>query len=461
MSTVDISDVGPIRKLQIPVEPGTVVVLEGGNGKGKSTALRAVATGIKEKGGGLTPRDFTTSGTISLPGVTVRIGARVSAKGEASHGFVLVDTSGVGQLINPGVKDPAAADKKRLQALVDIAGIQPAALKLNEFLGDLKGFEIPDKPVTEIVSALKRWLDAQSRDAEGKANTAQGALQQIGEIPDPSGEDVRGPEEVQRQLVAADNEASNLRARQAEAREASESISQAATDIPSVEETAKASEAASAEVAALRERLASAEATAQAAKLAAESAQQQHATLDRLKAKVANGVSEQDVLDADAKLKALKEEHAAAVKHKADSELATQLRQQAAELKAEIEQQEGTAKHLRGLAAKTPELLSVAVDDLEGWTIDKSLRLCCEHARGAIPFSELSPGEQAIRAIEVVSKRASVDESQLPIGVLPQDVLESLDQENRAKLVEFARESGMCIISGLASSGDVTANVIK
>ena len=55
-----ISSVGAIKDIDIPIVPGTVVVLRGANGSGKSTvqeAIRMAATAGSKTKGSLTPQD--------------------------------------------------------------------------------------------------------------------------------------------------------------------------------------------------------------------------------------------------------------------------------------------------------------------------------------------------------------------------------------------------------------------
>jgi len=81
MSTIELTDCGPVKALSIPVQPG-VVVLRGRNDIGKSESLKAVSKllGGKET---ISCRQGAVNGTVEGFGVKVSLGkARTSARGE-------------------------------------------------------------------------------------------------------------------------------------------------------------------------------------------------------------------------------------------------------------------------------------------------------------------------------------------------------------------------------------------
>ena len=106
MTQVTVQEVGPIHHVSIDLVPGRVTEITGGNGAGKSTALRAVQTAIEGKTSGLSPRDGRKHGTIEFNGLTCRIGLKMTTRGERASAFAVVDDGqSILQFINPGLKD--------------------------------------------------------------------------------------------------------------------------------------------------------------------------------------------------------------------------------------------------------------------------------------------------------------------------------------------------------------------
>ncbi len=128
--TIEIDHVGPVRHLTIPIpEQGGVVVLRGRNGSGKTTVLDGVESLYnKSARKGLRPNDAAPSGSVEGLGVTVRLGRSNTVTGELVCESLdgRVDPS---QLVDPGIKDPLAADSRRLATLIRLAGVTITADK--------------------------------------------------------------------------------------------------------------------------------------------------------------------------------------------------------------------------------------------------------------------------------------------------------------------------------------------
>lgn len=167
---VTIKDVGPIHQLSIPVPPeGGIVVLTGRNGAGKSEALAATEKLIRGTGS-LTKRDrCLTSGVVQGFGATIKVGAKTTRSGELEV-TSLEDRLHVSDLVDPQIKDPDAADAKRIKALVSLSGvaIDPQSFYL--------GFEKVVAPAIrnvadpiESAALAKRALEAEARVVEASA----------------------------------------------------------------------------------------------------------------------------------------------------------------------------------------------------------------------------------------------------------------------------------------------------
>ncbi len=82
MSTIELTNIGPIEHLVIPVpERGGLCVLRGRNGRGKTKALEAVESALTGRGK-LDVRDGALRGEVEAFGVTLKIGRSTRRTGE-------------------------------------------------------------------------------------------------------------------------------------------------------------------------------------------------------------------------------------------------------------------------------------------------------------------------------------------------------------------------------------------
>src|SRR6266404_4139136 len=117
---IEITNIGPITHLTIPVpKDGGVAILRGKNGAGKSNALEAVDT-LLSKRGEIQTRDGADSSTVSAFGATLRLSRRLSRTGELEVSS-LEGRFSLADLVDPQIKDPSAADGKRIKALIQLA----------------------------------------------------------------------------------------------------------------------------------------------------------------------------------------------------------------------------------------------------------------------------------------------------------------------------------------------------
>lgn len=104
-------------KLEMP-EPG-VYELHGANGVGKSSVQRAIARGFGQKQFDVPLRRGATEGYVKYDGsVLLRIGKVNRQSGRAD--ISMVSSSPVADFIEPGLKDPEAAARVRVQSLLSI-----------------------------------------------------------------------------------------------------------------------------------------------------------------------------------------------------------------------------------------------------------------------------------------------------------------------------------------------------
>lgn len=167
---ITIDNIGPIQHLELPAAPGTITVLRGQNGCGKSTALSSVAA-LTRGEGRLTSRDGTTGGTAEGFGVTIRVGRGGANRRTGDLTIEAVeDKLSIADFVEPNVKDPIAADARRLKALISLAGVTADPTIYHDICGGESQFNELITPQTieatdPIVMAerVKRDLESASR----------------------------------------------------------------------------------------------------------------------------------------------------------------------------------------------------------------------------------------------------------------------------------------------------------
>lgn len=121
----EIENIGPIKAVKIPIPiGGGLLVMKGRNGAGKSTVLntfeRALGKDVK-----LSKNERAVgSGHFESPfGVSLKVSQTIR-KTEEDGGLtveVLDDEFQIADLVDPREKDQAAADRRRLKALLRVA----------------------------------------------------------------------------------------------------------------------------------------------------------------------------------------------------------------------------------------------------------------------------------------------------------------------------------------------------
>lgn len=183
MAAIEVKDIGPITRLTLDIpEKGGIVVLKGRNGRGKSLALEGIdrLTGGK---GRVDKRDGTLSGTIAGLGVTLNVVRSATRSGELEVDS-LGDRLSVDDLVVPPIKDPTAADSRRIKALVRLAGVEADVSRFRglfasaEEYADLVSSDAAatDDMVT-MAAKIKRDCDAAARSAEKDATKAEAAAE--------------------------------------------------------------------------------------------------------------------------------------------------------------------------------------------------------------------------------------------------------------------------------------------
>lgn len=489
-STIQITNVGPISSLELALpDGGGVVVLQGHNGAGKSTAIRAVhaLAGAKEED--LTPRDGEATGDIVGCGAHIHLS--VASKKRATRGGSLAVKSlgsdvDPGVLVDPGLVDPEAADMRRARVLCSLAGVKPDITQFRRLLED-------SAELDEIVSAEARATDSlpamarlvkrdiekaarASEDARKQAETRAGALMtSIGDL------DLRGETDEVKLRAAVDKSLRDLSeakgaARGAEERRKAFESAKAALDaatlaggMPTVSEAEESVAMATSLrdekqrlVEDLRDSLREAEAElATAVAVLTERV----SMLNAARRATASLKASQDVVVAglgdegptSERIAELEKFYAEA---RAAQERGTLIRQalhhqeQAQEQSIEAQMHESRAERLRQAARGCWDVVAEAVARLGVAGLRfRDGRLVIDHGRGEVPFADLSEGERWSAALPACL--AAVGRGGLL--AISQEAWEGLDPNNRARVQAAAREAGAWILTAEATDGDLRA----
>lgn len=172
---VTIEDVGPIKHVEIPLQPGRVTLLTGSNGAGKTQSLKAInaLAGSDADKKALTVRDGQKTGRISGLGREVKLTLKQTRDTGDISVMVVEDGFSLQQFVNPGYATPEGNDKSRLQNLASVLGIEVTKDSMAELLGGPKIFSatVSKKTLTAadpaaMVASLKKDIDTQALELE-------------------------------------------------------------------------------------------------------------------------------------------------------------------------------------------------------------------------------------------------------------------------------------------------------
>lgn len=498
MDRVEIKNVGPIERLTIPIpEDGGVVVITGENGNGKTHAIDSIKALNDDKAAkkALRMSDGARSGEIIGMGVKVRLGRSNTRR---TNQLVCKEIEGhvdPSQLVDPGIKDPKAADERRLKSLIRLAGIKIGAdawcagipvareeMDIRELVGDdpVLTAEKIRRRVHEIASAKKRL-------AASKASEAASIAKEIESIDF----NIPSQEELQKAFEDATSELEKAKSMQferaamykdfANAKQSFDNLTSTLTpmepivgairvndaNIKRVREKADSLEKQIAELLELQKRnqadLVLLETAAEdfSAKLFAAESQRQ--SIDKFNEIIAKGEPELVSSQTIENLTIQKDNASSAMNNGAVVRDALNRKQRGEAIADEAQKLFDEEKRIREMARSTDVVLDQALIEAGFDKIKVSEGfLCVETDRGIEPFSELSHGERWRLALELAADGYA--KQGLPSGsILPvrQEAWESLDPRNRREVNEIAKRVGLVIVTAEATDGELKAEVVK
>lgn len=488
MSTIDLTDVGPVQHISIAVpEAGGLIVLRGRNGSGKTKTLEAVESALTGRGK-LQVRDGTLRGRVEAFGVALTLGRSCRRVGELEV-TSLDGRLSVAELVDPGIKSPDAADAKRIKALVQLAGIAPSAELFWPLAGGREPFEevvgtaaLAADDVVSMAERVKRDFESAARKEESQADHAEGRARGAREAA--AGIDVTAPDDgdalqslfeaaIRRQATLDEQlDAYNLATRRAH--DAAAKLAAAQTEYrgppPAVAfqvlQDARALVAASefaersaeqvlrqAQAALVQARSRAGEALVvfDAAVLHDSTTGDWQQTLDEAVPQrpdtAAFSAAEEAVDQARGGVEA------GALVRRAKQHLA-----EAAKAAEEAVLHRSRAESLREAAGGTDDVLSTLVARTGSALRVEAGRLVLTTGRGATYFADLSHGERWKLALDVAIDQVG----ERGVLTIPQEAYESLDPTNRRLLAEHVRGRGVIVLTAEASDDDeVTAEVVE
>lgn len=472
---ITIDDIGPIEHLEIPCKPGAVIQLSGPNGGGKTTALNAIDALTSGSGKKLENRDGTHKGEVSFAGVTIKVGRNGANRrlGDMTAVVTLEDDLNLDQLVDPGQKDPAAADVRRIKALAKVCGVALPLTDLQDLVGGAEAFaaivdakELKTDDVVGCIEKIKRDIEGAARVLENQAVQHYQACKN--KLAENEGLDLDAPhdsQELQDALEAAITHEADLKSRGKQYAEQATRMQEAEAELAKAVQGYTGPTAANA---------------AQRVETLSEMLDVQKKLCEELERKAMEAANEYARIND--QLKAAKDAQAAANSHEKalegwqqtinastiaaptpeELESAASAVQQAREaadagvrirdgLKRvedakKLEDEAAVARtrgeELRNAAKATLDVLAAAVSEIsEQLSIDSDFRLTVDHPkRGVTYFSELSAGEKWKLVIDIAIE-ACQRKGERCVMVIRQEAWEGLDGRNRKLIVEHVAKT--------------------
>lgn len=182
---VEVKNFGPVPVLtfQTP-HPGGVVVLEGGQGVGKSTVIRGVSRLLGGKASDLAALDGAPRGSIAIDEAILRVTrnqARATGELEVTGIESRLD---IGAMVDPGYADPEVNDRERTKAIVSLSGVKAQPEMFHEVCGGADEYEAlaVDDETDDLIllsARVKKALEAAARQEEARAEKARAEYQAL------------------------------------------------------------------------------------------------------------------------------------------------------------------------------------------------------------------------------------------------------------------------------------------
>ncbi len=183
---ISIEHIGPVRSFTFEVAPG-MNEIRGQNGAGKSNILAAISRAVGADVS-VDVTDGEARGTLRLDDQVLLTLTRSRAKADASVEVSLASVSPLAVVIDPGIKDPKAAEQARIKALLQlfdlkvtpeiiselVAGDEGALDVIDERIGTASLLELDPVTVASKLTGPQGVLNKRKRELEQAADEAHG-----------------------------------------------------------------------------------------------------------------------------------------------------------------------------------------------------------------------------------------------------------------------------------------------
>lgn len=458
-------NVGPVEHLVIPVPAeGGVVVLRGPNDIGKSTMLRAATAllGSKKDQTNLRPTDGCDAGKISYGECTITVGRANRRKGSVDVLSIAGDVD-LSTIVDPGIIDVVAADKRRLQAIFSIAGESgPTGNDLRKSVDSGDAVAIKwDKPLLDAAHDFREYCLLKAREAERQATECEATCAALGGVVDVEAPTV---DEIQSAKSYAQSSVESLvrikerhrlsvehasRVEKAKAQLATlsppESIDDIEMQIKSIREKVQKLDEQ-------RTRLIDEGKSLASKRDSVAKENSLRASFESILSESADVVTEADIDAAQAVVDSANTRVDALRKASESAANATK----AKAMKAKAVELSTSAESLRKSAGSS---LDEALGQLVGSVFPdakfKDGRLAVKHRRGVVPFSELSEGARWTMVLDLAIKLCP----ERTMITIPQQAWDGLDGANRKLIAQWARSKRIVVMSAEASDDEDAAGI--
>ena len=492
MTEIQVSNVGPVPNLVVPVQPGGTII-KGYCGKGKSIVLEAIGLGLGARDRGrVAPRSGTKRGEVDCLGVVLGINAaRITRNGEST--VASVEEFSVGDLIDPPLKDQEAKNRHGIKALLRLSGAEADPARFYHLAGSKEQFEklvppdaLKSTDLVDMAAKVKRALEANARNEEALAEREDAKAQAFRNAGD--GLDLTrccDAEKLQRRLEEAsltkgqlDEQARAARTARESAERARAQLAQATGNSRSIAEYKASEDAARAEYKEYRQRTCDLKAQYEAARQA-ETAAYDRMTAAEEAASTAQRLATatkgwQEAIDAAAGIEEPDPQDLALAAQmvqqaRTDLETAALVRAAKEKLAQAKAHQEAAAEHrkaamrLRDAAKGTDDVLSQAVASTR-YSVEEGVLMGRLPTNGQVPkpYFEMSDGERTMIAVAEKIERARAvepDGERLAVVDMPQRVAQDLPPSVLNQLFREAARQNTCIITAMVDDGDLRAEV--
>lgn len=466
VTEIKLSNLGPIEKLTIPLPAdGGVVVLTGGQGSGKSTALRAIAaTAGGTKPDGVTLRDGATRGAVEWGGAKLSVTRSRSAHTGELEVETIEGRYDIGALVDPQIRDPERADAARIKQLIALTGAKADSEVYRELLGPdrydaLDVDERTDDPI-ELFSRVVRAIQAHARRLEKQSDETR--IDTSGLVHDAQS-DV-SVEEARELARKADRQLTELQtlaaayeqhAKQVEFAEERFDAMKASYDGPTLAEAIETSAGREIRVQRMQQELAEAQAEAAAAAQTLAATKRHFDQIAEFEAIMETSspptVSDDDLSRAKEAIERANQVLVNAIAAEENRHVV----EKAAEANAKATKLAALADLYRTKAKEAESVLATILPTSDIRVVDGRLVVSTDRSANEL-YADLSHGERAILAIRTAAKFIPKG----GVATISQEMWAGISDENRRLISDEAKKLGVVIITAEVNDDQLGVEVV-